>query len=179
MGVDLSWAGRTLRALREAQGMSQSEPARRTGSPGTYLIALEQGRHEPSLDLLGRIATALGRDLRVVIWALAGEPYADPAAPSPPASGCAGSASAYARPNWPPRRHHPGHHLPDRGRDQRQPRPGPAGAIGRSPTMLSERAGPRTGPGARRIPAGRAGPASPPLARRRGRPCTPTQEGHR
>src|SRR5262245_58202567 len=61
--------------------MSQSELARRTGSPRTYLIALEQGKHEPSLDLLGRIATALGYPLREVRWALAGAPYAAPAAP--------------------------------------------------------------------------------------------------
>jgi len=81
VGVDLSWAGQTLRALREGRGLSQSELARRTGSPRTYLIALEQGKHEPSLDLLGRIATALGYPLREVLWALAGEPYADPAAP--------------------------------------------------------------------------------------------------
>ena len=80
VGVDLSWAGQTLRALREGRGMSQSELARRTGSPRTYLIALEQGKHEPSLDLLGRIATALGYPVREVLWALAGEPYADPAA---------------------------------------------------------------------------------------------------
>ena len=80
VGVDLVWVGQTLRDLRERRGTSQSELARRTGSPRTYLIALEQGRHEPSVDLLGRIATALGYELRDVLWALAGEPYADPAA---------------------------------------------------------------------------------------------------
>lgn len=61
--------------------MSQSELARRTGSPRTYLIALEQGKHEPSLDLLRRLAAALGHPLRDVLWYLAGEPFADPAAP--------------------------------------------------------------------------------------------------
>ncbi len=81
VGVDLVWAGRTLRALREGRGMSQAELARRSRSPRTYLIALEQGRHEPSLDLLGRIAEALEHPLREVLWYLAGEPYADPAAP--------------------------------------------------------------------------------------------------
>lgn len=81
VGVDLVWAGRTLRALREGRGMSQAELARRSRSPRTYLIALEQGRHEPSLDLLGRIAGALDHPLREVLWYLAGEPYADPAAP--------------------------------------------------------------------------------------------------
>jgi transcriptional regulator with XRE-family HTH domain len=81
VGIDVSWVGRTLRGLREARGMSQSELARRAGSPRTYLIALEQGKHEPTLDLLGRISAALGYPLREVLWSLAGEPFADPAAP--------------------------------------------------------------------------------------------------
>jgi transcriptional regulator with XRE-family HTH domain len=80
-GADLGWAGRRLRELREARGVSQSELARRTGSPRTYVIAIEQGKHEPSLELLGRIAAALGYDLRDVLWALVGEPFADPGAP--------------------------------------------------------------------------------------------------
>ena len=80
-GIDLAWVGQRLRALRETHGVSQSELARRTLSPRTYLIALEQGKHEPSLELLGRIAEALGVPLRDLLWQLAGEPYADPAAP--------------------------------------------------------------------------------------------------
>src|SRR5919202_4605200 len=80
-GVDLVWAGRQLRTLRDAQGVSQAELARRTGSPRTYLIALEQGKHEPALDLLARIAAALDYRLRDLLWHLAGEPFADPAAP--------------------------------------------------------------------------------------------------
>ncbi|HEX2037478.1 MAG TPA: helix-turn-helix transcriptional regulator [Chloroflexota bacterium] len=81
VGVDLLGVGRMLRALREGRAVSQAELARRTGSPRTYLITLEQGLHEPSLDLLGRIAAALDIPLRDVLWHLAGEPYADPAAP--------------------------------------------------------------------------------------------------
>lgn len=79
-GADLAWVGRGLRELREGRQMSQSELARRTGSPRTYVIALEQGRHEPSLEVLGRIATALDYRLRDVLWYLVGEPFADPAA---------------------------------------------------------------------------------------------------
>lgn len=79
--LDPQWVGRTLRALREANGLSQSELARRTGSPRTYLIAIEQGKHEPSLEVLRRIAIACGRPLRDLIWYLAGEPFADPDAP--------------------------------------------------------------------------------------------------
>ena len=67
--------------MRRARQVSQAELARRTGSPRTYVIALEQGRHEPSLDLLGRLAAALGLELRDLLWQVAGEPYADPAAP--------------------------------------------------------------------------------------------------
>ena len=81
LAVDLAWVGRTLRSLRESRGISQSELARRTGSPRTYLIALEQGKHEPTLDLLGRIAAALGLPLREVLWFLAGERFTDPAVP--------------------------------------------------------------------------------------------------
>jgi putative transcriptional regulator len=81
VGVDLVWVGQRLRALREARGVSQAELARRTWSPRTYLIALEQGKHEPTLELLGRIASALHLPLRDLVWELAGEPFADPAAP--------------------------------------------------------------------------------------------------
>jgi transcriptional regulator with XRE-family HTH domain len=80
-GVDLVWLGRQVRALREARGVSQVELARRTGSPRTYLIALEQGRHEPALEVIGRIAAALQYEARLFVWYLAGEPFADPAAP--------------------------------------------------------------------------------------------------
>jgi putative transcriptional regulator len=80
-GVDLAWVAHRLRAVREAQGVSQAELARRTGSPRTYLIALEQGKHEPAVELLRRIAAALDYPLRDLLWELAGEPFADPAAP--------------------------------------------------------------------------------------------------
>ncbi|MBI3973526.1 MAG: helix-turn-helix transcriptional regulator [Chloroflexi bacterium] len=80
-GVDVAWAGKQLRAVREARGVSQAALARLVGTPRTYLIALEQGKHEPTLALLGRIAAALGLPLRELLWQLAGEPYADPRAP--------------------------------------------------------------------------------------------------
>jgi putative transcriptional regulator len=80
-GLDLGWAGRQLRELREGRGVSQAELARRTGTPRTYVIALEQGKHEPTLDLLARIAVALDYSLRDLLWFIAGEPFADPEAP--------------------------------------------------------------------------------------------------
>ncbi len=81
LGLDLEWVGQQLRTLREARGLSQAELARRSGTPRTYLIALEQGQHEPSLALLQRLAAALGYPWRTFVWYLAGEPFADPAAP--------------------------------------------------------------------------------------------------
>ena len=73
--------GSLLRQLRQERGISQAELARGTGMARTYVIALEQGRHEPSLDLLRRVAAALGMPLAALLWFLAGEPFADPAAP--------------------------------------------------------------------------------------------------
>ena len=61
--------------------MSQAALGRATGMARTYVIALEQGRHEPSLDLLRRIAAALDLPLAALVWFLAGEPFADPSAP--------------------------------------------------------------------------------------------------
>ena len=73
--------GEGLRRLRRARAVSQSELARRTGAARTYLVALEQGQHEPSLELLRRFASALGYTLPEALRALAGEPFTDPAAP--------------------------------------------------------------------------------------------------
>src|SRR6266508_1485157 len=74
-------AGARFRALRQRLGVSQSELARRSGAARTYVVAVERGLHEPSLDLLRRFAAALGCPLPEVLWQLAGEPFADPAAP--------------------------------------------------------------------------------------------------
>ncbi|HEU5315226.1 MAG TPA: helix-turn-helix transcriptional regulator [Chloroflexota bacterium] len=74
-------AGARLRAVRQRRGVSQSELARRTSAARTYLVALEQGQHEPSLDLLRRIAAALQVPLAGLIHELAGEPFAAPGAP--------------------------------------------------------------------------------------------------
>jgi len=55
--------GEQLRALREAQHLSQAELARRMGSPQPAIARLEAGRVAPSLDTLDRAATALGVEL--------------------------------------------------------------------------------------------------------------------
>ena len=80
-GAPYAAVGAGLRRLRQARGVSQSELARRTGAARTYLVALEQGQHEPSLELLRRICTALGQPLPEALRTLAGEPFSDPAAP--------------------------------------------------------------------------------------------------
>ena len=54
-----------VRALREAEGLSQSELARRIGSTQPAIARLEAGGVAPSIDTLQRIANALGLELVV------------------------------------------------------------------------------------------------------------------
>jgi transcriptional regulator with XRE-family HTH domain len=62
--------GEQLRALREAQRLSQSELARRMGSTQPAIARLEAGRVAPSLDTLDRAAAALGVELVVTLGSL-------------------------------------------------------------------------------------------------------------
>ena len=55
--------GEQIRALREAQHISQAELARRMGSTQPAIARLEAGRVSPSLDTLDRAAAALGAEL--------------------------------------------------------------------------------------------------------------------
>src|SRR5688572_12270416 len=80
MTGELAAVGEQLRRLRQVRGVSQSELARRTGAARTYVVAVEQGQHEPSLDLLRRFAAALAYPLPEMLRALVGEPFSDPAA---------------------------------------------------------------------------------------------------
>jgi HTH-type transcriptional regulator/antitoxin HipB len=57
--------GEQVRALREAQGISQSELARRMGTTQPAIARLEAGRVAPRLETLDRVASAL--DVRLVI----------------------------------------------------------------------------------------------------------------
>jgi putative transcriptional regulator len=50
----------SIRAVREAAGMTQAELARRVGVTRQTLIAIEQGRYSPSLELAFLIARAFG-----------------------------------------------------------------------------------------------------------------------
>lgn len=49
-----------MRALREERGLSQEALAERGSFHWTYISGVERGRRAPSLDVVGRIAAALG-----------------------------------------------------------------------------------------------------------------------
>lgn len=52
--------GRRIVQLRSRLGLSQGDLASRAGSTRTQISKYERGAYEPKLDLLGRIAEALG-----------------------------------------------------------------------------------------------------------------------
>ncbi len=51
---------RNLRHFRQTQGLSQEELAHRADIDRTYISSLERGIYSPSIEVLDRIATALG-----------------------------------------------------------------------------------------------------------------------
>lgn len=55
-----------LRALRTAQGWTQEELGQRVGVTRQAIIAIESGKHDPSLDLAYRIATQFGAPVETV-----------------------------------------------------------------------------------------------------------------
>ena len=56
----------TIRALREDAGLTQAELARRIGVTRQTLIAIEQGRYSPSLELAFQISREFGVGLDTV-----------------------------------------------------------------------------------------------------------------
>lgn len=56
----------TVRALRDAAGLTQAELAERIGVTRQTLIAIEQGKYSPSLETAFRIARALETPLDAV-----------------------------------------------------------------------------------------------------------------
>ncbi|MEZ5862356.1 MAG: helix-turn-helix transcriptional regulator [Geminicoccaceae bacterium] len=60
--------GRTIRAAREAAGLSQAELARRASTTQPHLNAIERarGRRGPGIDLLTRLGRALGTPFTVL-----------------------------------------------------------------------------------------------------------------
>jgi transcriptional regulator with XRE-family HTH domain len=51
---------RNLRTLRQAKGLSQEELAHRAGIDRTYISALERNVYNASIDVVDRLAEALG-----------------------------------------------------------------------------------------------------------------------
>ena len=54
---------------RKNQGMTQAELAKRAGIPRTNITRFESGNYNPSLEMLVRIAAALGMTLQVQLMA--------------------------------------------------------------------------------------------------------------
>ena len=52
-----------IRALRESEGMTQAELARRIGVTRQTLIAIEQGKYSPTLELAFQISRNFGTGL--------------------------------------------------------------------------------------------------------------------
>lgn len=50
----------SIRAAREAAGMTQADLARRVGVTRQTLIAIEQGRYSPTLELAFQLSRAFG-----------------------------------------------------------------------------------------------------------------------
>jgi transcriptional regulator with XRE-family HTH domain len=60
--------GKTIRALREAQGLSQAELAKRAELTSSFLSLVENDRRMPSLKVLSRISDALNVSADVIVW---------------------------------------------------------------------------------------------------------------
>jgi transcriptional regulator with XRE-family HTH domain len=58
-------AGDLLRSIRERQGLTQADLARRAGTSQPVVSAYEHGRRDPTLGTLGRLVDAAGAQLRV------------------------------------------------------------------------------------------------------------------
>lgn len=58
--------GRAVRRHRELLRLSQEELANRAHIDRTYISGVERGARNPSLNVMQRIATALGSDLDVI-----------------------------------------------------------------------------------------------------------------
>jgi transcriptional regulator with XRE-family HTH domain len=76
--VDLKRAiGAEIRRAREDAGITQRKLATAAGISQAHLCAIEAGETEPTLEVLGRIAAALGGRLKVQIEPGAGPPIRD------------------------------------------------------------------------------------------------------
>ncbi|WP_084093096.1 helix-turn-helix domain-containing protein [Andreprevotia lacus] len=65
--MDLTYSfGAAVRRHREVLRLSQEELADRAGIDRTYISGVERGVRNPTLEVMQRIATALGSDLDVI-----------------------------------------------------------------------------------------------------------------
>ena len=61
--------GQTIRAIREAQGLSQKEVAEAAGIDQSYLSMIESGqRRNPGMRIVSRLAQALQKPLTDLFW---------------------------------------------------------------------------------------------------------------
>ncbi len=67
MANDMKQFGEHLRALRKARNLSQAELGEQASVNDKYLGEVERGEGNPSLDVLLRLARALGVDVTVLI----------------------------------------------------------------------------------------------------------------
>ena len=62
--------GPVVERLRSEAGLTQSELARRVGTTQAAISKIETGRTVPGLELLDRLATALGRSITLTLGAI-------------------------------------------------------------------------------------------------------------
>lgn len=62
--------GDRIRRLRARRGWSQEDLAYEAGINRTYIASLEAGQRNPSLDLMARLAIALGVDIGTLVRGL-------------------------------------------------------------------------------------------------------------
>lgn len=58
---------RQLIELRNEQGISQEELARKVGTKQSAISRLESGDYNPSVEFLSKVASALGKELHIII----------------------------------------------------------------------------------------------------------------
>lgn len=66
--------GKTIKLLRVASGLRQSELAKAVGITSNYLSLIESDRKEPSLDVIGRMGDKLGVGASGMMFLSMGEP---------------------------------------------------------------------------------------------------------
>src|SRR5919109_2413591 len=67
--MDAAAVGRMVEERRRAAGLTQAELARRIGTTQPAISKIESGRTLPGLELLDRVARALGRPIAITLGA--------------------------------------------------------------------------------------------------------------